>query len=85
MTIAEASESLKLECAIRELGFIEIKWQVIAHAGIYLVAPVTFTTACGPYDDLIGFQLLHDTNYIGLQLGMPLLQTAKSALDFALR
>jgi hypothetical protein len=82
MTIEEASQSLKLECALRDIGFIEIRWQVIAHAGLYFVAPVTFTPACGPKDDLLGFQLLHDVQYIGLHLGMPLLRTAKEALDY---
>ena len=32
--------SLKLECALRELGFVDIGWRCVAHAGIFFVQPV---------------------------------------------
>jgi hypothetical protein len=87
MTIEEAGDSLKLECFIRELGFIQYRWQVIANAGLYFVDPVSFMVACGPLDDSLGFQLIQEYdvyNCSGLRLGQPLLQTAKAALDLAL-
>lgn len=88
MIIQEANFSLKLECALRELGFMEIKNIVIAHAGIYFVRPVGFHFKANESDDLLGFQIEKsegwDHNRIGLCLGKPLLQTAKSALDLAI-
>jgi hypothetical protein len=87
MTIEEAGDSLKLECFLRELGFIQYRWQVIANAGLFFVVPVSFRAACGPLDDSLGFQLIQEYNVYncsGLRLGSPLYQTAKSALDLAL-
>ena len=87
MTIEEAGDSLKLECFIRGLGFIQYRWQVIANAGLYFVVPVSFMVACGPQDDVIGFQLVQEYDVYtcsGLRLGQPLLQTARAALDLAL-
>ena len=86
MTIEEASDSLKLECAMRDLGFIQYRWQVIANAGLFFVVPVGFTVACGPLDDFLGFQLTEEYSLLsmfGLRLGHPLLPTAKRALDLA--
>ena len=40
MLLLEGCHSLKLECALRELGFIDMEWRTIAHAGIFLVQPV---------------------------------------------
>lgn len=57
MTIEEANVSLKLECALRELGFMEIKERIVAHAGIYFVRPVGFSFGARLWDDLLGFQI----------------------------
>lgn len=88
MIIQEANVSLKLECALRNLGFMEIKNIVVAHAGLYFVRPVGFFFAAREWDDLLGFQIEKsddwETNRIGLCLGKPIAQTAKSALDLAL-
>ena len=87
MTIEEAGDCLKLECAIRNLGFIQYRWQVRANAGLFFVVPVSFIVACGPRDDLLGFQITDEYNVYncsGLRLGSPLYQTAKSAIDLAL-
>ena len=87
MTLEEANLSLKLECALRELGFVEIGWTTYAHAGIFLVAPVSHLEDAHPYDDLLGFQCLRNTCAVPqpiLRLGQPIRDTAKAALNFAL-
>lgn len=88
MTIEEANVSLKLECALRDLGFMEIKERVIAKSGIYFVRPVGFSFDARLWDDLLGFQVEKseewEYNRTGLCLGKPLVRTAKSALDLAL-
>jgi hypothetical protein len=88
MLIQEANFSLKLECALRELGFMEIKNIVIAHAGLYFVRPVGFHFMANESDDLLGFQVEKseewEYNRTGLCLGRPLVRTAKSALDLAI-
>ena len=88
MTLEDACYSLKLECALRELGFVDIGWRVVAHAGIFFVEPVGWTTVSGPADDLLGFQLqrhvmARETSG-GLHLGRPIAQTARQALDLAI-
>jgi len=87
MTLEDACYSLKLECALRELGFVDIGWRVVAHAGIFFVEPVGWSTACGPGDDLLGFQLQRHVMARkierGPHLGRPIAQTAKQALDLA--
>jgi hypothetical protein len=89
MTLEDACYSLKLECALRELGFVDIGWRVVAHAGIFFVEPVGWSTVCGPEDDLFGFQLQRhvmakETDRRGLHLGRPIAQTARKALDLAI-
>jgi hypothetical protein len=89
MTLEDANYSLKLECALRELGFIEIRERVLANAGIYYVRPVGFSHNAKLWEDLFGFQVekseeweYHKTT--GLCLGKPIIQSAKLALDLAL-
>jgi hypothetical protein len=89
MILEDACYSLKLECALRELGFVDVGWRVIAHAGIFFVEPVGWSTVCGPEDDLLGFQLqrhvmAREVDKRGLHLGRPIAQTARKALDLAL-
>ena len=57
MLLRDACESIKLECAIRELGFVEIGWRTVAHAGLYFLEPIGFTNDCGPQDEALGFVL----------------------------
>ena len=57
MKLIEACDSLKLECALREVGFVTIGWMVVAHAGIYFIEPVGLTPEPGPHDDLLGFMI----------------------------
>jgi hypothetical protein len=80
MTLEDACYSLKLECALRELGFVDV--------GIFFVEPAGWSTVCGPEDDLLGFQLqrhvMAKETVGGLHLGRPIAQTARKALDLAI-
>jgi len=88
MTIEEANVSLKLECALRELGFMEIKDRIVAYAGLYFIFHVGFYYNATLLDNLLGFQIEKseewEYNRTGLCLGKPIAQSAKSALDLAL-
>ena len=55
MILEEACYSLKLECALRDLGFVDIGWKCVAHAGIFFVQPVGIPD--DPDGDLLGFSL----------------------------
>ena len=57
MLLREACHSLQLECALRELGFVEIGWKTIANAGLYFIEPIGMYDDAGPQDDLLGFVL----------------------------
>ena len=57
MILKEACDSLKLECALRNLGFVDIGWKVIANAGIFFVQPVGWSVDPEPKDELLGFLL----------------------------
>lgn len=56
MTLEDGCLSLKLECALRELGFVDLPWCVVAHAGLFFVFPVGITNF-SLKGDLQGFQL----------------------------
>jgi hypothetical protein len=88
MTIEEANSSLKLECALRELGFLEIKERIVASCGLYFIFPVGFFYEARLCDDLLGFQIEKSEEWeyskTGLCLGKPIAQSAKSALNLAL-
>ena len=79
MKLEEGCHSLKLECALRDLGFVDIGWKCIAHAGIFFVQPIGIPD--DPEADLLGFALTvpyaRDYNKIKL------MTTAKKALDYA--
>lgn len=77
MTLQDGCHSLKLECALRELGFVDIGWKCIAHAGIFFVQPVGIPD--NPEGDLLGFSIIESSEVVKL------LGTAKKALDFALK
>lgn len=85
MTLEDGCVSLKLECALRELGFVEVQWRVIAHAGLFFVFPVGFTNL-SINEELLGFQLSeHCPIGSNLRADRKILPTAKRALDTALR
>jgi len=79
MILEEACYSLKLECALRELGFVEIGWKCVAHAGIFFVQPVGIPD--DPEGDLLGFSLI--IPYTKNKRQYRLVSTAKRALDIA--
>jgi len=84
MTLADGCTSLKLECALRELGFVEIGWRVIAHAGLFFVSPVGFSGCLSLKDDLIGFQISQSKPvYNQLDAGSRILPSAKRAIEVA--
>jgi hypothetical protein len=80
MTLEDGCYSLKLECALRDLGFVDIGWKCVAHAGIFFVQPVGIPD--DPEGDLLGFSV--SIPYARKDRKERLLQTAKKALDFAL-
>ena len=80
MKLIQACDSLKLECALRELGFVDIGWKCVAHAGIFFITPVGFPDK--PDGDLLGFNLsLPATKDHKV---VKIMDTAKKAMDFAL-
>ena len=56
MKLIDGCHSLKLECALRELGFVDVGWKCIANAGIFVVLP--FGLPEDPEGDLLGFQVV---------------------------
>ena len=83
MILEEACYSLKLECALRELGFVEIGWKVVANAGIYFVEPIGFRDDCGPQDEALGFIMgehMYSTNPGSLHY---MFNSATEAFDMA--
>lgn len=76
MTLQDGCYSLKLECALRELGFVDIGWRCVAHAGLFFVQPVGIPD--DPKGDLLGFSISKSNEIIKLVI------TAKKALDYAL-
>ena len=80
MKLEEACYSLKLECALRELGFVDIGWKCVAHAGIFFVQPVGIPD--DPNGDLLGFSLSIPSRKTHRE--WRLVGTAKRALDLAL-
>jgi len=83
MLLKEACESIKLECALRELGFVEIGWKTVAHAGIYFLEPIGLTMNYGPEDEALGFVMgeqLFSRNPSALHYMFP---SAREAFDMA--
>ena len=76
MKLIDGCHSLKLECALRELGFVDVGWKCVANAGIFLVLP--FGLPEKPEGDLLGFQVVKSRKVIRLS------DSAKKALDFAI-
>jgi hypothetical protein len=76
MTLQDGCYSLKLECALRELGFVDIGWKCVAHAGLFFVQP--YGIPDDPEGDLIGFSIIKSDEVIKL------FNTAKRALDYCL-
>ena len=83
MLLREACESIRLECALRDLGFVEIGWKTVAHAGIYFLEPIGMTMNYGPDDETLGFVMgeeMFSRNPSSLHF---MFQSAKEAFDMA--
>ena len=83
MLLREACESIRLECALRDLGFVEIGWKTVAHAGIYFLEPVGMTMNYGPDDETLGFVMgeeMFSRNPSSLHF---MFQSAREAFDMA--
>lgn len=83
MLLKEACESIKLECALRELGFVEIGWKTVARAGIYFLEPIGMIMNYGPEDEALGFVLgeeMFSRNPAALHFMFP---SAKDAFDMS--
>ena len=77
MLLLDGCHSLKLECALRDLGFIDMEWRTVANAGIFFVQPVGMPD--DPEGDLFGFTITYESRVIKMQ------NTAKKALDTAIK
>ena len=80
MLLQDGNDSLRLECALRELGFVQIGYRVVAHAGIFFVQPIGIPDELE--GDLLGFSV--HIPYVKDKRRVRLFNTAKKALDFLL-
>ena len=80
MRLIDGCHSLKLECALRDLGFVDIGWKTVAHAGIFFIQPVGIPD--DPDGDLLGFHIT--VPYARHYNKVKMVTTAKKALDWAL-
>ena len=81
MKLIDGCYSLKLECALRGLGFVDVgKWKTVARAGIFFVEPIGIPE--DPDADLLGFSLTIPNRKTHRE--WRLVGTAKRALDLAL-
>ena len=87
MRIDEACHSLKLECALRELGFVDIGWKCIAHAGLFFIQPIGWgpENDLTPQDPLLGFLVREHIMAKQQSEGRLMGATAKIAIDIALK
>ena len=63
MKLIDGCHSLKLECALRELGFVDVGWKCVANAGI-LCSSLGLPE--DPEGDLLGFQVVKSSRVIRL-------------------
>ena len=69
----------QINVAIKILGFVDIGWKCVAHAGIFFVQPIGIPD--DPDGDLLGFSLTLPNTYDMRRVR--LMRTAKQALDYA--
>lgn len=86
MCLEEACHSLKLECALRNLGFVDIGWKCVAHAGLYFVQPVGVGPegSHSPDDELLGFLVRDHIRLRNPRAGRIMGATAKVAINVAI-
>lgn len=87
MTLEQGIDSLKLECALRNLGFVNIHNTVVANCGIYFIRPIGFNTLNVLDDDLYGYQLSEPAqmmdDFLLRKLHLRFASSAKIAFDRA--
>ena len=85
MCLEEACHSLKLECALRNLGFVDIGWKCVAHAGLYFIQPVGLgpESSHSPEDELLGFLVRDHIRPRNPSKGRIMGATAKVAINVA--
>ncbi len=85
MCLEEACHSLKLECALRNLGFVDIGWKCVAHAGLYFIQPVGVgpESSHSPEDELLGFLVRDHIRPRNPHEGRIMGATAKVAINVA--
>ena len=85
MCLEEACHSLKLECALRNLGFVDIGWKCVAHAGLYFIQPVGLgpESSHSPEDELLGFLVRDHIRPSNPSKGRIMGATAKVAINVA--
>ena len=85
MTLQDGCDSLKLECALKDYGFIILHDTVLAHCNNYYIRPIGMSTMNIMEDDLFGFQYsipnLMIENFKHMKLWLPFTSTAKLAID----
>ena len=77
--LTEAMSDKQMKSALRDLGFVDIGWKCVAHAGIFFVQPVGIPD--DPEGDLLGFHIT--VPYAKDYKKIKMLQSARKALDFA--
>ena len=80
MNLMDGCHSLKLECALRDLGFVDIGWKCVAHAGIFFIQP--YGIPDDPEGDLLGFSVTIPYTHDNRRVRM--ISTSRGALDYAL-
>ena len=81
MLLSDGCHSLKLECALRDLGFVDIGWKCVAHAGIFFIEPVGIPD--DPEGDLLGFTLKITNIRRPEDKVWRMVSTARKAMDLA--
>lgn len=85
MTLEDGMDSLKLQCALNDYGFIILHDTVLAKCNNYFIRPIGMSTINNKEDDLFGFQYAPPSmmikNFEMMQLWLPFASTAKLAIS----
>ena len=82
MKLEDGCYALKLECAIRDVAYVDMGWRCVAHSGLYFIQPYGLPDI--PQGNLLGFSVIKQENYSKASGKVVRLSpTARKALDFA--
>ena len=85
MTLQEGVYSLKIECNLRNLGYVNIHGTTIARCGNYFVRPIGFNSVNNMEDFLWGFQAADPEvmmlDFLLIKSKLQFASTAKIILD----